>query len=45
MRIWSAIFTSTCVQTPICFADDRIGARRTLVAGLTRGSLALCRLG
>lgn len=36
---------SACVQTPIGFAVDRIGARRTLVAGLTLGSLSFMSLG
>lgn len=36
---------SACVQTPIGFAVDRIGARRTLIAGLTLGSLCFMSLG
>lgn len=36
---------SACVQMPIGFAVDRIGARRTLVAGLTLGSLSFMSLG
>ena len=35
---------SACVQTPIGFAVDRIGARRTLIAGLTLGSLCFISL-
>lgn len=36
---------SALVQTPIGFAVDRIGPRRTLIAGLTLGSLSLLSLG
>ncbi|MFE8152501.1 MFS transporter [Brenneria goodwinii] len=35
---------SACVQTPIGFVVDRIGARRTLTAGLTLGSLCFLSL-
>lgn len=35
---------SACVQTPIGFVVDRIGARRTLIAGLTLGSLCFLSL-
>ncbi|MEE3663037.1 MFS transporter [Brenneria sp. g21c3] len=35
---------SACVQTPIGFMVDRIGARRTLTAGLTLGSLCFLSL-
>ncbi|MEH2922022.1 MFS transporter [Samsonia erythrinae] len=36
---------SACVQTPIGFMVDRLGARRTLTAGLTLGSLCFFSLG
>ncbi|WP_350313029.1 MFS transporter [Dickeya fangzhongdai] len=36
---------SAIVQTPIGFAVDRIGPRRTLIAGLTLGSLCFLSLG
>ncbi|MGM3159716.1 MFS transporter [Dickeya undicola] len=36
---------SAIVQTPIGFAVDRIGPRRTLIAGLTLGSLSFLSLG
>ncbi|MEI7064536.1 MFS transporter [Dickeya chrysanthemi] len=36
---------SALVQTPIGFAVDRIGPRRTLIAGLTLGSLCFLSLG
>ncbi|UYA58292.1 Fosmidomycin resistance protein [Pectobacterium sp. F1-1] len=36
---------SACVQTPIGFMVDRIGARRTLTAGLALGSLCFLSLG
>ncbi|AUG98867.1 MFS transporter [Pectobacteriaceae bacterium CE70] len=36
---------SACVQTPTGFVVDRIGARRTLIAGLTLGSLCFLSLG
>lgn len=36
---------SAFVQTPIGFAVDRIGPRRTLIAGLTLGSLCFLSLG
>ncbi|KFF67445.1 MFS transporter [Pectobacterium brasiliense] len=36
---------SACVQTPIGFMVDRIGARRTLTAGITLGSLCFLSLG
>lgn len=35
---------SLCVQTPMGFVVDRIGARRTLIAGLTLGSLCFLSL-
>lgn len=36
---------SACFQTPIGFAVDKIGARRTLIAGITLGSLCFMSLG
>ncbi|KHN54443.1 MFS transporter [Pectobacterium fontis] len=36
---------SACTQTPIGFMVDRIGARRTLLAGLALGSLCFISLG